>query len=255
MKKRIALISTLMVAMLIGINLKSVAQIEKGRQTLEDVIAEQEQDIYTLRFFNALTGEPVQGGEVMIENVGTFETDSAGRVLFPKQPDGLYKTIFKMNGYITAVYEVDIVAETIFKNRLVVSPVMDISQFRVVLDWDQQPLDLDAHLVKANSYHISFRNTRVLADGSGMLDRDDMDGYGPETITIERIDADGEYGFYVYNYSAHEKPGSPSLSVSKATVWVYSGNRLLKSYQVPDSLTDKTWSVFKVINGQIVDWE
>ncbi|MGD9976494.1 MAG: YfaP family protein [Bacteroidales bacterium] len=254
MKKQITLISALMVAMLIGINLKSVAQIEKGRQTLEDVIAEQEQNIYTLRFFNALTGDPVQGGQVMIENIGTFETDSAGRVLFPRQPDGLYKTIFKMNGYITAVYNVDIVAGTIFKNRLVVSPIMDISQFRVVLDWDQQPLDLDAHFVKANTYHISYRNTRVLADGTGMLDRDDMDGYGPETITVERIDTEGEYGFFAHNYSAHEKPGSPSLSVSKATVRVYSGNRLLKSYQVPDGLTEKTWNVFKVINGQVEEW-
>ena len=125
MKKQITVISALMVAMLICINLKSVAQIDKARQTLEDVIAEQDQDIYTLRFFDALTGEPVEGGDVMVENVGTFKTDSAGRAMFPKQPDGLYKTIFKKSGYITAVYNVDIVAETIFKNRLVVSPVMD----------------------------------------------------------------------------------------------------------------------------------
>ncbi len=251
MKKRIALISTLMVVLLVGINLKSVAQIDKGRQTLEDVIAEQEQDIYTLRFLDALTGDPVEGGDVMIENVGTFKTDSAGRAMFPKQPDGLYKTIFKKSGYITAVYNVDIVAETIFKNRLVVSPVMDISQFRVVLDWEQQPLDLDAHFVKANSYHISFRNTRVLADGTGMLDRDDMDGFGPETITVEKIDANGNYAFFVHNYSAHEKPGSPNLSVSKATVRVYSGNRLLKTFQIPDNFTEKTWNVFKVVNGQV----
>ncbi|MGE0077897.1 MAG: YfaP family protein [Bacteroidales bacterium] len=239
------------VLIIFSIQQKSIAQIEKGRQTLEDVIAEQEQNVYTLRFFNALTGDPVQGGQVMIENVGTFETDSAGRVMFPKQPDGLYKTIFKLNGYITAVYNVDVVAETIFKNRLVVSPVMDISQFRVVLDWDQQPLDLDAHFVKANSYHISYRNTRVLADGTGMLDRDDMDGFGPETITVERIDAEGEYGFFVHNYSAYEKPGSPNLSVSKATVRVYSGNRLLKTFQIPDNFTEKTWNVFKVVNGQV----
>ena len=65
MKKQITVISALMVAMLICINLKSVAQIDKARQALEDVIAEQEQDIYTLRFFDALTGEPVEGGDVM----------------------------------------------------------------------------------------------------------------------------------------------------------------------------------------------
>jgi len=105
--------------------------------------------------------------------------------------------------------------------------------------------------VKANSYHISYRNTRVLADGTGMLDRDDMDGFGPETITVERIDANGSYTFFVHNYSAHEKPGSPSLSVSKATVRVYSGNRLLKTFQIPEGFTEKTWNVFRVVNGQV----
>ncbi|MCB8963868.1 MAG: hypothetical protein H6536_02360 [Bacteroidales bacterium] len=251
MKKPITVISALMVVMLVGINLESVAQIDKGRQTLEDVIAEQEQDVYTLRFLDAVTGKPVEGADVMVANVGTFKTDSAGRAVFPKQPDGLYKTIFKKSGYITAVYNVDVVAETIFKNRFAVSPVMDIRQFRVVLDWDQQPLDLDAHFVKSNTYHISYRNTRVLADGTGMLDLDDMDGFGPETITVETIDANGTYDFFVHNYSAHEKPASPNLSVSKATVRVYSGNRLLKTYQIPANFTEKIWNVFKVVNGQV----
>lgn len=251
MRPKLKILSILVLLFILFAQKNANAQIDKGRQTLEDVIAEQEQDIYTLRFFDALTGEPVEGGDVMVENVGTFKTDSAGRAMFPKQPDGLYKTIFKKSGYITAVYNVDIVAETIFKNRFVVSPVMDISQFRVVLDWEQQPLDLDAHFVKANSYHISFRNTRVLADGTGMLDRDDMDGFGPETITVERIDANGSYAFFVHNYSAHEKPGSPNLSVSKATVRVYSGNSLLKTFQIPEGFTEKTWNVFKVVNGQV----
>lgn len=251
MKTHIALISALMVVMLAGINLKSAAQIDKARQVLEDVIAEQEQDVYTLRFLDALTAEPVKGGDVMIEQVGSFKTDSAGRVVFPKQPDGMYRAIFKKSGYITAVYDVDIAAETVFRNRLVVSPVMDIGQFRVVLDWEQQPLDLDAHFVKTSSYHISYRNTRVLSDGTGMLDRDDMDGFGPETITVERIDASGEYEFYVHNYSAHEKPSSPSLSVSRAAVRVYGGNRLLKTFQVPENFTEKTWPVFRVVGGQV----
>ncbi len=190
MRPKLKILSILVLLIFLFVQKNSNAQIDKGRQTLEDVIAEQEQNVYTLRFLDALTGEPVEGGDVMIENVGTFQTDSAGRAIFPKQPDGLYKTIFKKSGYIIAVYHVDIVAETIFKNRFIVSPVMDINQFRVVLDWEQQPADLDAHFVKANAYHISFRNTRVLADGTGMLDRDDMDGFGPETITVEKRDAD-----------------------------------------------------------------
>ena len=239
------------IALLIGF-FPSSAQHKKMDQIMEDVFQERDNNIFTIRFFDALTGDPVQGAEVMFETIGTFSTDSAGRAMFPRQPDGMLKAIFKKQGYISALVDVDVAAETILRNRYVVSPVMNIDQFRVVLTWDQQPEDLDAHFVKANSYHISFRNTRVLNDGSGQLDRDDMDGNGPETITVSQLNAEAEYTFLVKNYSAQINTSAPSLSSSKATVWVFGNNKLLNVFYVPTSLNGDTWQVFKIAQGQVV---
>jgi hypothetical protein len=230
-----------------------VAQFDQMKNKFDDVLLEIEEDIFTLRFSDAISGEPVPNATILLENIGEFNTDEEGKITFPRQPDGLIRVLFKKDKYISSVFNVEVIAETIFFNRFSVSPIMNIDQFRVVLDWDQNPGDLDAHFVKANSYHISYRNTRVLSDGTGMLDRDDMDGYGPETITVERIDSYGQYVYSVHNYSHEMNSSALPLSRSKATVRVYGNNRLLKTYTVPQNHQGKTWNVFKVENGQIID--
>ncbi|RPH31718.1 MAG: hypothetical protein EHM93_12280 [Bacteroidales bacterium] len=222
------------------------------KNVLEDVFIEQDNNSFTIRFFDVLTGDPVSDAFVMIENVGSYSTDSEGSVIFPRQPDGPLKAVFKKTGYISALIEIDVVVETILRNRYFVSTVMDIDQFRVALSWDQQPEDIDAHLVKSNAYHISFRNTRVLNDGTGQLDRDDMDGYGPETITISQLSPESEYTYFIYNYSAKVSRSAPPLSSSKATVWVYGNNKLLNTFHMPTNLKGDTWQVFKVVQGQVV---
>ena len=247
----------LKICLLLGISLifggNAWSQLDKMKDVFEDVITEMEQDIFTIRFFDAVTGKPVQDAQVMIENTGEFVTDSAGRIMFPRLPDGMLRVLFKKDKYIPSVFNVEVIAETIFINRFSVSPELNIEQFRVVLDWDEKPSDLDAHFMKDGDYHISYRNTRVLADGSGMLDIDDMDGFGPETITVERIDANRTYSYFVHNYSNEMNASAPKLAVSKATVRVYGNNRLLKTFSVSQSFQEKTWTVFKVINGQVVE--
>ncbi|MBK6681726.1 MAG: hypothetical protein IPG53_17880 [Ignavibacteriales bacterium] len=89
----------------------------------------------------------------------------------------------------------EVMAGTIIRNRYSISPKMPLGYLRVVLDWGDSPRDLDAHLVKTNGYHISYRNMMVSADGVAKLDRDDLDGQGPETITATSIDKNGEYLF------------------------------------------------------------
>jgi len=215
--------------------------------------AEQDIKFFNIYFVNAITGNPVSGAKVMIENIGSFVTDSSGIVTFPQQPNGSIKAIFRNEGYISAIYTIDITNETIFRNRFMVSPLMESEQFRIALSWDKQPEDLDAHFIENNSYHISFRNTRVLNDGTGQLDRDDMDGYGPESITVSQIDSARNYSFYVYKYSNKKNPSTYPLSSSKATVCVYGNNRLLNVFHIPTNIKGDTWNVFKIINGEIVE--
>lgn len=213
----------------------------------------QDHKTFTIHFVNATTGDPVSGAKVMIENIGSFSTDTSGTITFPQQPNGSIKAIFRKEGFISAMYTIEITNETIFRNHFIVSRSMESDQFRFALSWDKQPEDLDAHFIENKAYHISYRNTRVLNDGTGQLDRDDMDGYGPESITVSQIDSISDYTFFVSKFSSKKNPSTYPLGSSKATVWVYGNNRLLNVFRIPTSIKGDTWTVFKITNGEIVE--
>ena len=167
------------------------AQTEESRmkEILDDEMAIEESGVYTLRFFDAVTGNPVEGGVVDVDHLAKFTTDMSGKVTFDATtPDGAYVAKFTKNGYITANYNFEILAGTIMYNRFSVCPSLKFGEMRVVLEWGKRPKDLDAHLVKQGGYHISFRDMAVAQDGSARLDRDDTNGEGPETITILKVD-------------------------------------------------------------------
>ncbi len=219
-----------------------------------DVFEELESGNLTLRFYNAVKGTPIQGGEVTIESVGEFVTDDEGKVVFaPPAEDGIIQVVFRADHYIQTEFPIEIMAGTLFFNRVSISPMMDIKFVRIVVDWDKEPRDLDAHFVKtgANGYHISFRNMRVLADGSGMLDIDAMQGYGPETITVNSVATQSSYEYSVWDYTNQSNKNSKGLSDSKATVKVYGDGKLLKVIQVPRKKEGNVWKVFKIEQGQV----
>jgi len=225
-------------------------QKDKMKGVLDDEMELMDNDNQTLRFFDSQSGEPISGADVSIEDIGDYTTDEEGKIRFPNQPDGYLHVKFEKNGYITCKFDVEIVADMIFFNRFSVSQKMDLGSMRIVLDWAESPADLDAHMVKEGSYHISFRDTQVLSDGTGQLDRDDMDGYGPETITITDIDDNANYEFYVHNYTDRYAQGSTKLSKSKGTVKVFANNEFLGTIEITNG-TGTKWSVFKIVNGEI----
>lgn len=220
----------------------------------DDVFEELETGNLTLRFYNAVNGTPIAGGSVVIESVGELVTDEEGKVIFaPPVENGLLQVVFRADRYIPSEFPIEIMAGTLFFNRVSISPLMDIKFVRIVVDWDKEPRDLDAHFVKngTNGYHISFRNMKVLADGSGMLDIDAMQGYGPETITVNSVSTQSTYEYSVVDYTNQNNRNSKGLSDSKATVKVYGDGRLLKVIQVPRKKEGNVWKVFKIEQGQV----
>jgi len=219
-----------------------------------DVFEELESGNLTLRFFNAVNGNPIVDGVVQIETMEEMKTDEEGKVLFaPPEQDGILNAQFVAEGYIPTEFPIEIMAGTLFFNRISISPKLDIKFVRIVVDWDKEPRDLDAHFVKTagEGYHISFRNMKVLADGSGMLDIDAMQGYGPETITVKEVSTKSVYEYSIVNYSNLSDKNSTDLSDSKATVKVYGDGKLLKVLQVPRKKAGTVWNVFKIEQGQI----
>ncbi|BAU10793.1 putative lipase [Leptolyngbya sp. NIES-3755] len=114
----------------------------------------------------------------------------------------------------------------------IVRAPLDIS-----LTWNQNTLlDLDSHLVTPNNEHIYFSQRGALDQApNAFLYRDSIpDGglRGAEQTRITRFQ-NGEYRFYVYNYSdsvgsnAARVAGPNGLSNSGATVQIYEGGASL----------------------------
>ena len=73
------------------------------------------------------------------------------------------------------------------------------------------------------------------------MDVDDTNYEGPETTTIYKA-SDGEYHFYVYDYTNQDNQSNTMLSTSEAVVKVYRGEQNVATYAVPSG-TGTLWDV------------
>lgn len=82
------------------------------------------------------------------------------------------------------------------------------------------------------------------------LDVDDVTSYGPETITIVNM-TDGVYRYSVHDYTNRGSSDSKAMSNSSATVKVYKGSSLLKTFNIPTNVGGTVWTVFE-LNGNTI---
>lgn len=113
---------------------------------------------------------------------------------------------------------------------------------RIVLQWGDNPLDMDSHLSFPNN-HIYYK---AKVGDEANLDVDDTDRYGPETITIEKKKAGQQYIYAVHNYSHRDNSSSTSWKTNQAKVFVYVGNRLLRTYYVTPKSVGNLWVLFGI---------
>ena len=138
--------------------------------------------------------------------------------------------------------------EELWFNRYSISPALAPGKIRIVLDWASRPADLDAHLVKKGQYHISYRDKRKFEDQAA-LDRDDRDGYGPETVTIERLDPKADYAYFVHDYTNRKRADSSDLSASKAHVLIYADGQLKEQMWLSGGAPGRIWHVLDIRQG------
>jgi len=215
-------------------------------------ILELEMDgFFSLWFTDADTGKPIKGASVTIEKNDSIETNADGLAIFPALEDGKYTFLFEKKGYVTTKDKFEVLLGSIFFNKYSIPLIKKIDHIKIILDWSATPPDLDAHLVKENEYHISYRNMITSADKTAWLDRDALTGYGPETITVTQVDKITVYRYFVHNYTNRNAVNDSRLSQSKATVRVYINNRFHASYQIKAGNIGTTWNVFNIVNGEI----
>lgn len=205
-----------------------------------------------LRFFDAVKGTPLVGARVALDGAQAT-TDAEGHVSFPfpevrPDEDVRWVTVEK-EGYIPTKLPLKFMVGTLFHNRFSISPILPLGHVRIVLDWSDAPPDLDAHLVKQGTYHISFRHMARWED-KALLDRDDLDGAGPETITVRELDRRGVYTYYVHDYTHRTDPNFTNFSKSRAHVSVYGDGKLLEQAYV-SSGPGLAWKVLEIRDGQV----
>jgi hypothetical protein len=241
----VALALVLVVAPLTG-------QQQKVRDRSKDNFEELESGRLTLRFFDAISGKPISAAEVSIDSIGDFTTDEEGKILFaPPAEDGSYGVSFRSEGYVPTDFPIEIETGSLYFNRYSISPILDVRFLRVVLDWGKSPRDLDLHLLKEGGYHISYRDMTAAQDGAAELDRDDLDGYGPETITVKEVTRGARYRCFVHDYTHRDEGDAHELTSSHATVKVYGQGKLLKLFEVPRTGRGTVWNVFTLEGGVI----
>ena len=132
----------------------------------------------------------------------------------------------------------------------------NISGLRFVLNWGAKPRDLDAHLlvppIQSMNYEVSY-NARGTSNAPpyALLDIDRTDGFGPETISVTRLQA-GVYRYYVHNFQDEQGDTGP-FSDSGATVQIYTENGLVRTIQAPRAGAGDYWDVATIdgMNGAI----
>jgi hypothetical protein len=166
----------------------------------------------TLSFRNALNCKPVANAKIVIGDQETL-TDAAGLVRFPA-PTGLDDVAVPIAasaaGYQRAKGFLVFAFNAPLQNRFLMSPSLTADRARFVLSWADAPRDLDLHLI-GPGFHVSYQDMRNVPN-EARLDRDAMNGHGPETITANRIRPDARYEVWVHNYS-NDKPISKGAQV------------------------------------------
>ena len=199
---------------------------------------------------DAVTGDPLTDAIINITDymnqTQQTKTDETGIFIFEVEI-GQYKLDISNEGYISTSANVRMGADET-PREIVCALSPEIKEFRIVLTWGSRPRDLDAHLSGPNpeggDFHIWYRN-RYLIGGKDFLDRDDMDKYGPETVTIYKP-AVGNYRYSVHDYTNRDSKRSKKLSRSNAQVFVYGQNKLLASFEVPHNFRGNCWHVFEI---------
>jgi hypothetical protein len=205
----------------------------------------------SLWFFNADTGKFLSGLQVDIPNIGSFTTNADGVVSFPTPPDGNYSFTTSKQGFMVLEDSFRVLMGGIIFYKYSIPPITDLNYVKIVLDWGKTPQDLDLHVEKESQYHISYWAMKKSADGTAWLDRDDVSGFGPETVTITKIDNNAVYRIYVHNYTNRNQASGNQLSNSQAVVRIYSDNRLKETLTITKGRPGVYWDAFEISRGQI----
>jgi len=149
-------------------------------------------------------------------------------------PRGTHDYTVTANGYITKTGTMTVTAAGTFHISL--SPELRADQWRIAVQWQQHPRDLDSHLQFGAGCHEMYyaRRTASCEGVTASLDVDDTSSWGPETTTLSNTQScsgNCQWIYKVKNYSGRYDR-SHGWQHSQAVVTVYNGNQQVRQFEV-----------------------
>jgi len=208
-----------------------------------------------------VTARLVAGGPALSINTG-----SNGYFTLAGVAPGEYDFEYKKSGLITVNRNIRIAGNMNSGGPadMAMSPVMAPDQWRAVLKWGAQPLDLDTHARWGGWNHVFWAN-RVQGGGwrrtaKVTLEQDRTQGYGPETLYFENMGGNKNWGKKI-KYEIHDYTQSGNmLAKGQAEVTLYNGDRVVGTYKIKDCPrwvygSGNWWHVFTIdARTNRLDW-
>lgn len=188
---------------------------------------------------DAYTGRFLAGASVTVGSANQFSASTDGNATFANLPSGVASITVSANGYENSTRTPLLACGSnslgVALNPTTGSGALTASQVRIILNWGENPVDLDAHLTgpepglavssinDADRFHVYWSN-QASADNVAVLDVDDTSSFGPETMTISPPSNQTVLRPGVYRYSVHHYEGSSTIAASGANVEVIAGS-------------------------------
>jgi len=169
---------------------------------------------------NPVNGEPVAGATIQAIRDGTVlaSTESDGDGEFHLDfSSGPVQILASKAGSMEFKTGAMLLPRMTASQRVLMPPVLPPGAAGIVLVWDKVIPDMDLHMQTPFGCNVDWTNfvcTNPNGPGKAHLDRDDMYGGGPETMTIDEP-APGNFKVFVHRYS------SGDIYLSKAQVYVF----------------------------------
>ncbi|GEM_PF-5840323 len=187
------------------------------------------------------------------ELVDTVVTDYQGRLLSNYLRPGRYQVTVSKESYIGTPQRVVWVerGNDSLSNASLTPPV-PAGQVRTTLTWTHETFgavrDVDSFLlIPGVSGPLGYRDAGSNYHGA-MLDHDDTNWVGPETVTILE-QRQGTYVYYVNNFS--DRSDLQALGRSGINILIIAGSEIIDEISIPQG-TGLTYEVYRIIDGEFV---
>ncbi|MCB1178819.1 MAG: carboxypeptidase regulatory-like domain-containing protein [Leptospiraceae bacterium] len=184
--------------------------------------------------------------------ISSVTSSSDGSYVIPNVPAGNYTVEVSGNGFATTYQTVISAGANSANQNIFVSPTLGADEVRIVLSWGNKPKDLDSHLEYGDSdcrdggYRCQVVwNQKSKIGGDLTLDVDDVDGYGPETVTVKGSTwSKPRRGYSVFNYNTINSSDPGSISTSGGVVKVFKSTGLVRTYVAGPGQVNAWWQIF-----------